>query len=242
MKRTLLLAALSAAFLASASGTSITIVSASSIADTQADRDAWLAGFGTGSAGRTLEDFENFGYAPYYSLASGAGMFSILSGGLGSTADGTGYNQFTILNSSNTPFQGRHNTTTGGKNWLDSNDITKLQLSTALNVVYFFMTDVNDIDGTLKLQTADGTSTTNFGTKPNNGTLFFVGISSSQPIGSIQWLNTSRTDGFGIDDVGTLRCPTSVPEPGTWLGSGTGLLILVVTTRLMESSKQRRRN
>jgi hypothetical protein len=185
-----------------------------------------------GSTIQNLENFESFGYGPFTQLASGAGTFSVMNGSLASSADGTHNNEFTVLNSSNTPFHGRYDTTAGGNNWLDSNDITKLQLATSFTSLFFFINDVNDIDGSLRIQTADGTSATNFAAKGVDGNLYFVGITSAGPIGSIQWINNSQTDGFGLDDFGTVKYNSSTPEPGTSVGIGTGLLILAASLML----------
>src|SRR5260370_26418390 len=193
MKRTILLAAM---IVTSANAANIAITPAGSVADATAARNAWFASnFASGATIQNLENFEGFGYGPFTQLATGAGTFSVMQGSLASYSNGTRNNEFTVLNNSNTPFDGRYNTTPGGNNWLDSNDITKLQLSTSLYTVFFFITDVNDIDGALRIQTADGSSATNFAPHGVDGNLYFVGITSSGPIGSIQWLNNSQNDG-----------------------------------------------
>jgi hypothetical protein len=224
MNRTILFAAL---IIASANATTITIQPATSVVNAIAARDAWLASnFGASATIQNLENFEGFGYGPFTQLATGPGTFSVMEGALASFSNGTRNNEFTVLNSSNTPFSGRYDTTPGGNNWLDSNDITKLQLLTSLSTVFFFITDVNDIDGALRIQTTDGTSATNFAAAGADGNLYFVGITSSGPIGSVQWINSSQNDGFGLDDFGTAKYNSSTPEPANSLAMGTGLLIL----------------
>jgi hypothetical protein len=214
MKRTLLV--LLAAFVAPASSTTITVMPATGIADAVLARSNWLAAnFDPEYALNVTVTFENYLYGPYNSLNTGIGTFSVLPGSLPgdpSQSNGTKTNQFTILNSSNTPFFGRYNTTPGGNNWLDSNDITQLQLATSLSNTYFFMTDVDDVDGLLQLRTADGT-TASFPTGLPDGNIYFVGITSSAPLGTLQWLNSSRNDGFGVDDFGEIREWNQVPEP-----------------------------
>jgi len=227
-----------ATFIASigaAYATTITIVPATGIANAVADENAWItANFPSGDTASLVETFETYGYGPYNQLATGAGTFVAVPGGLGSNASGTGTDQFTILNSSDTPFNGRYNTTPGGNNWLDSNDITDLQLNTSLSNVYFFITDVNDTGGVLTMKTQDGTTSSSFATPGYNGEIYFVGISSSGPIGNIQWLNTSQGDGYGLDDFGTVKSSsvTSTPEPANWLMASSGLLILLGAVRL----------
>lgn len=225
-----------------ASADIITILSASSIANADAERDSWLAStFGSGATANTLTNFENNTKGPWTSLSTTVGTFSVLAGGLGSQGGGTGKNEFTILNSSNTPFQGRYNTTPGGRNWLDSNDITKLQLTTTFDTVYFFITDVDDTGGTLTLQTADGSSKT-FSKNNANGNIFFVAITSADPIGYIRWLDSSRADGYGLDDFGTVKYSTvPTPEPASWLIAGVAFfLVSVIVQRRGRKAKASR--
>lgn len=84
----------------------------------------------------------------------------------------------------------------------------------------------------LTLKTQDGTTSSNFAVPGYNADLYFVGITSSGPIGNIQFLNTSQGDGYGLDDFGTVECKTATPEPANWLSASTGLLILLVAVRL----------
>ncbi len=215
----------------------ITVLSVTSVADAIAQRNAWITGnFGLAATADVTTTFESDGSGPYTSLTTGVGTFSILAGGLGSTGNGTGGNEFTILNSSDTPFSGRYNTTAGGKNWLDSNDITKLQLTTAADSLYFFITDVNDAGGNLKVQTADGSSAGFQGSKAD-GNMFFVGITSSNGIGSVLWLNNSTADGFALDDFGVAKYYESpVPEPASWPAAAAALLIVALAVRLRARS------
>ena len=237
MKLTIFLTALLAVFLTTANADTITIISASNLAGATADRNQWLTNtFGAGTTAQTLETFEGDSKGPWTSLASAVGTFSVGPNALSSTGNGTHQDNFTVLNSGNSPFDGRYNTTPGGKNWLDSNDITSLQLTTTLSTLYFFITDVNDFSGGLQIQTADG-SIASFPTHNSNGSLFFVGITSSDPIGTLTWLNTNRADGFGLDDFGTAHIPyvppvSPVPEPASWLVAGCALLILAAAVQI----------
>jgi hypothetical protein len=156
-------------------------------------------------------------------LDTGIGSFSILADGLASTGTGTRHNEFSILDNSNTPFSGRYNTTEGGTNWLDSNDITEVQLTTTADSLFFFITDVNDASGNLNIQTADNTNAS-FPGGTKDGNIFFVGITSSHAIATVQWHNTSTSDGFGLDDFGIVQpgelgvrsFESLVPEPASW--------------------------
>lgn len=238
MKR-VLLSVLFAASVAFASSTTITIMPATGVANAVADRNAWISStLGTNWSPVLLESFESFGFGPYNSLSTGAGTFSVMPGSIPGDpvqSNGTKTNQFTILNSSDTPFSGRYNTTPGGNNWLDSNDITQIQLATSQSVLFFFITDVNDVGGTLTIKTADGTSSSAFAPNAADGNIYFVAIDSSGPIGSVQWLNNSNNDGWGVDDFGTgvLNPPPpphapSVPEPSSWPLAAAALVAIPV--------------
>jgi hypothetical protein len=245
MKLTIQLATLLAIVILPAGADIITIIPASSIANGITDRNTWLAAnFISGATAQTLTSFEDDANGPWTSLSTAIGTFSAVAGGQGSTGSGTGKNEFSVLNNSDSPFQGRYNTTTSGKNWLDSNDITKLQLTTSLDTVYFFISDADDTGGTLTLQTSDGTSAT-FPTNTGNGSLFFVGITSADPIGCIRWLDSSRADGYGLDDFGTVTYPqltphlSAVPEPASWVLAAVGLFRVSVIVQRRERKARR---
>jgi hypothetical protein len=240
--RPLLLAILAAQIPASADV--VTILSATSIANATSERNAWITGnFGPNATADVTTTFENDKLGRYTSLSTDIGTFSILPNGKPSTGLGTHRNEFTILNNSTTPFSGRYNTTPGGANWLDSNDVTALELTTTADSIYFFITDVNDNNGQLRIQTADGT-TAYFPRGNQNGSIFFVGIQSSDPIGNVQWLESNQSDGFGLDDFGVASYAkkyyeSPVPEPASLPGALAALLIVAAAVRLRaQSAKQ----
>jgi len=224
---------------ASAGATTITIMPATSISNAYADESAWvLSTFGSNFVPDTLENFNEFTASDtsgYTSLSTNVGTFSVMPGsqpGNPTWSSGTKQNQFTILDSADTPFKGRFNTTPGGGNWLDTNDITGIQLSTSLDTLIFMVTDVNDIrpGDTVSIKTADGTESSAFAPEPpaQNGNLYFVAITSSGPIGDVWFLNTSTADGYGLDDFGTVVDPPApTPEPGTLGIAGIGLAAII---------------
>ena len=224
---------------ASAGATTITIMPASSISNAYADENSWvLSTFGSNFEPETLENFNEFTASDtsgYTSLSTSVGTFSVAPGsqpGNPTWSSGTKQNQFTILDAADTPFKGRYSTTPGGGNWLDSNDITDIELSTSLNTLIFMITDVNDIGPSdmLTIETADGTESSAFAPEPpaENGDLYVVAITSSGPIGDVWFLNTSTADGYGLDDFGTVVDPPApTPEPGTLGIAGLGLVALI---------------
>ena len=226
--------ALLTASLAFSSSTIITITPATDIANGASIRNSWATNYSPGYTPQVLETFEGFASADYNNLSTGVGTFSIPNGtqpgGPWTYSDKT--LNFRTLNSSNTPFSGRFNTTNGGKNWLDSNDITGLQLTTSLDSLFFFITDTGDCGGTLQIVTQDGTIATIAPNGPD-GNLYFVGITSTGPIGSIRWTNDSNGDGFGLDDFGyvpeghiEIETIPSIPEPGSWPIAAAALLAI----------------
>lgn len=218
-----------------AQAANITILSATSIADAVNERNAWIAtNFGRQATANMLTTFEGIGLGTYTNLTTAAGTFTVGPNALGSLGAGTGALEFSVLNSTTTPFSGRYDTTPGGTEWLDSNDITDLKLSTSLTSLFFFITDVNDQGGVLNIRTADGTQRSAFKPWGADGNIYFVGILGGNSLSSIEWLNNSRADGFGVDDFGTVKMsdpPASVPEPGSFVLIGCGLVVLPLMIR-----------
>ncbi len=195
-----------------------------------AQKAALLASLG---AYTVLEDFEDFTASRttgYTTLATGAGSFSFQGNGGGSACvkpggpSASACDALYVLDAATTPFSGRYNTTPGGSRWLDSNDTTKVvldleqaHLNRRLDNLFFFMTDVNDQGGRLKVYGYDGSASafdvfgsTASGSAQANGALFFVRLSSPAGIARVEWVNTVTGDGWGIDDIGTVPEPSSI--------------------------------
>jgi hypothetical protein len=238
MKFTLGLLAATLTLAASAFASPITVTISgphNSLAGAEAAKTAWL---GT-SVGTIIENFEGFPAqfpTGYSSLNTAIGEFRVDPAGLGSAPGnaGSGLNQVVVINSATTPFGGRYNSTPGGANWLDSNDITdfSLFLSVETNTLFFFMTDTEDI-GTAGLLSI--TARNSFGTIVEeivsllplaNGATHFVGVRSEGNIEQIRWINGEANDGFGLDDFGIALDGDDpvVPEPSTYVLLGSALL------------------
>lgn len=98
-------------------------------------------------------------------------------------------------------------------------------LLTSFHSLFFFMTGV---DGNVQIRTADGTKAIVHG---GDDGLYFIGITSSTAIESIEWRGHSD---FGLQDFGIPRETAPAPELTTYLAVASGLMLLVF-------SKQRAR-
>lgn len=201
------------------------------------DPFASQSAFEAGLSNTTKEDFEGFSALTFGDpISTSVGDFS------GTGADGTGVclngcDELVVLDSDTTPFSGRFNTTSGGNNWLDSNDISEVtwDISTGgglFNALGFMLMDPSDVGATLTIELVDGSSVSETITfSQSNGTLFYVsavldGLASSAML-TLTNSNDFTNDGFGIDDavVGT------VPEPGMLTLLGLGLAALGFSRR-----------
>jgi hypothetical protein len=122
--------------------------------------------------------------------------------------------------------------------WLDSNDAKTVKwsldnpLKGDFNAIGFYLADPSDVSANLTLTYSDGSSETatyTFNYPSANQGLFYVTILAAKNIvgGSILFSNSTSNDGWGIDDI-TIG---NVPEPGTLLLLGLGLLGLGIARR-----------
>lgn len=138
------------------------------------------------------------------------------------------------------PF-GRFNVTTGGANWLDSNDLTGIEWSLPgdaelplITRIAFFLTDIDDVGKVAFTLTAliggvEEELETTF-QRPNtglpNGNLHLVMLSFDNPVDSLRiQLVNGKGDGFGLDGARVAVVP--LPAAGFLLLGAIGGLVVV---------------
>lgn len=232
MKRLVLAAAITAA-----SATTHAAVVANVFTGSDADVLAYSAQYQSYfNAGATIEDFET-GFTTVTGGADNSGVSVNTSvGKFKSTRNDGQYGKTLALSDENTTiFTGRKNSTVGGKNYLDSNDSTRVVWDLELDPVGsfsdvgFLLSDVGDVSAFLDIKFKDGTSTTlDLLGNASNGNLQYVTahFDPSVTYAKVVFKNLNQdgtwatSDGWGIDDiiVGT------VPEPSSVALLGLGLL------------------
>lgn len=191
----------------------------------------------------TSEDFESFAAATGVAgqttdpFAVNGATFQTEAGNLGSggACDNNGFQctgGLAILNSAESPFNGRFSVPTGTNNWLDSMDAREMsiQVDAGNNALGFFMTDPNDSGGRFTIGGVDFSFASLFGnTALSNGNVFYVSIVDSDvaTLGQVLIRSNASGDGYGIDGVSVAK----VPEPGTLALFGLGMVGLGLARR-----------
>jgi len=215
--------------------------------------------FIAGAVAFTTEDFEDIAVGKkdtsVSALATDVGGFQATglagktSGQCQNVGDGA-CDDLAVLDHATSPFSGRYDTSDGDGDdagrgrWLDSNDVSEISWviddsnAPGANALGLFVMDVADVGATMTINLVDGTSWSEqiaFFVSESNGKLAYVSAVADMAITSatVRFANIAgniRGDGFGIDNV-TLARTTSVPEPGSLLLLGGGLLGMLVARR-----------
>lgn len=240
------IAALCAALPAGAASVNLAIDSFAQ-GETDAARSAYDA-YSAGAHMRMAEDFEAFSawdgaQGTENAVQTGAGTIQGISAepGSGHTAINGGHG-LQVRDAKLAGMQdfptvwGRQNLDTGGKNWLDSNDLTQMVWKVGeigkFDRLSFFLTDVGDIAGTdFTVQVAgDGIAKSIAHIAPQeNGSINLVRILLGGFVESATvTLTSNHNDGFGIDDLTVAQvAPIPLPLPGLLLLGGIGALAAI---------------
>lgn len=202
--------------------------------DPRPNADAARADFFTYLVGVGTEDFEGVpaGTTSPLTIDFGAAGTATLNGGGDVTSDTT-YGAFPI---------------SGSKYWEASDTSFSLNFSDSIAAFGFYGTDIGDWGGTVTVTTQDGVSTayeiphTSVPDGSTSGSALYWGvIDTDNPFISITFDNTYGVgDWFGFDDfsIGSIeQVQPTIPEPGTLLLLGSGLIGLLALGRKKLSKK-----
>lgn len=238
------------AMLAAASTTQAAVISINVFDDAAAAEALFISQLGS----HVTEDFENLPLHGFSQTGTGnhqldwvdtavtfqtsVGDFTLVTPGGTNAGDTERSTELKIENAS-TGEDGRE---VASGNWLDSNDAKKVQWDISIggspfNALGFYLADANDQGARLILKLTDGTeidATYQLTTALPNGNIKYITIKSDVSISSASLIFDNKytpRDGWGIDNVTVGQ----VPEPGTLLLLGLGLLGLGAARRRIRS-------
>lgn len=213
--------------------------------DAAAGQAAFLASL---SGPTVVENFDSYGGATIdngsyqgsweshaATYASNVGTFQLISAG---QAGSNLHNSHLMMESAETGEYGREVLSDyQGDLWLDSNDARKVAWTldspalTGMNAFGFFLADAADVSARLTLWFDDGDTVSSYTINPytQSGSMGYLSVMSSMSIAGASFVfdNSTGNDGWGIDDITV----GYLPEPGSLLLLGLGLLSLAVARR-----------
>lgn len=232
-------AALAVGSVASAASLNISSYAPKNVAGALADLDSRK----TAGEISITENFEGFaswnGTSGTANPSTAVGVFTAIGG--------TGYGTSVIGNADNLQVRNdndmawrRHNMTTGGNSWLDSNDTYGMKWEVgglpAFNALSFILTDVADQGAKFSIKIGDTVFSSVLGGAGRlaDGGIYVVDILLTEVVTSLTVLlqNDRLNDGFGIDNVRVALtdpslAPVPVPPAALLLLTGTAVIAAV---------------
>lgn len=182
----------------------------------------------------TVEDFESYTSGELSGpLSTSVGLFSTIGGtGSGGTVTQTSGNTGSDLFLRDNPVYGRSNTTTGGSNFLDSNDTSGVEWTISglgmFDRVFFTLSDIADTGADFILSSGSGTI---FSVSENrsNGVVDMIMLSFQSAIDelTLTFSHDRTNDGFGIDDAGFGLSSASMSNPPSAIPLPTSIAFLL---------------
>lgn len=193
----------------------------------------------------TVEDFEVFGAGELSgALRTSVGVFSTIGGtGSGGTVTHTSGNTGSDLYVRDKPVYGRINTTTGGSNFLDSNDTSGVDWTISgfglFDRIFFTLSDIADT-GADFLLTAGGDSIMSVSEKRPNGAVDMIMLSFETAIDelTLTFSHDRLNDGFGIDDAGFGLSTPGMSNPPSAVPLPTSIAFLLAGTAALAGLRQ----
>ena len=210
----------------------------SDIGAARAARDAFMGGPAIG------EEFESFTACKSKTSANcdngriitSVGTFTGITPSITNGGSQVGPKDAIVVRTSAPNPYGRFNTTLGGANWLDSNDLAGIlwtlaaPTSSFFQKISFFLTDIDDV-GDVKFNIQANGEAAVVRPGPNrlsNGALYLVTMDFNSKVSdlSISMVN-GKGDGFGFDSAQVQVAPVPVPAAGfLLLGALGGLMAM----------------